>query len=467
MNSADTAAVNNENPSSFTRKSRRFIALLLIFAAGFGLVSVFLIPPFMNPDEIQHFMFSANYAYDEEKLKQLDKDVLQLLKDHRWFHFIGVGPGWENTQNIKDIYFIHYFAREKHTISKTYFHFLYGKLLKLSGIQTPISAFYFLRFLSFLVYLSVFLLSVLFYRGSFPSSWKYLASGQLLLVQPALILNSVNYDVLFTLLGVLFFMVAYRFMSGVAGAGNSRLLLYLTLLSALAVLIKKGGLLFFVYVFLLLLFKYPVSAGGIKKFLLGFFIFGIVFSWFNYLFPGRFFSLYITLFGKLRSVFQPVSEGDGSLFNFGFFDSLLDSFYFYTGWMGFKIDSPWYLLVKIILLTAIIGIIAALLVKKFRTPAAVKKWHFYVLVIFLFQVFSIWIYYGSSPMAQGRYLLPILIPVITLIYGGLYYIEEYFGFKKHYLLVSSIIIQVLFLVVALVRVISVFYLEIASPHPGL
>ncbi|MCP5052878.1 MAG: hypothetical protein GY940_37260, partial [bacterium] len=76
-------------------KRNRLTLLLILLAAGFGLVNIFLVPPFMNPDEIQHFMFSANYAYSPAELKQLDKDVLELLKEHKWFHFIGVGPGWE------------------------------------------------------------------------------------------------------------------------------------------------------------------------------------------------------------------------------------------------------------------------------------------------------------------------------------------------------------------------------------
>ena len=180
---------------------------LLVFAAGTGLVNVFLMPPFMNPDEVQHFMFSAGYAYsgdeggDDEQLKEVDAEVLHILKDSRWFHFIGVGPGWETFEKIQDIYYLKYFTREKRSISKTYFHFIYGKILKVTGIKDTLIAFYFLRLLSFFIYLGIFLLSLFFYKKYFPGGWFYLIAAQLLVFQVGTILNSVNYDVLLTLLG--------------------------------------------------------------------------------------------------------------------------------------------------------------------------------------------------------------------------------------------------------------------------
>jgi hypothetical protein len=440
-------------------------AILLIFAAAFGLVNIFLIPPFMNPDEIQHFMFTAEYAYNPDQLQQLDRDVLQILKDHKWFRFIGVGPGWERIKQIKDIFFLRYFAREKHSISKTYFHSLYGKVLALSGIRAPLTAFYFLRFLSFLFYLAIFALCLFFYRAYFPSYWIYMAMGQLLLFQPASILTSVNYDVLLTLLGVMFFIIAYRFMNS---RGDDRLnLAALIILSALAALVKKGGLLFFVYFFLLPAFKYKITPKMLKRFGLALLAAAIVFVWFNYWFPGRFFTLYTALFIKLRSLFQ-LSAGDvAGLFNFGFFDSVMDSFYFHTGWMGFKIGAAWYLLLKLFFLAAVFGIIAGPGLKKPALPSLSKRWHVYALLLFIMQLLFIWLYYGSGETAQGRYLFPLFIPIITIIFCGLNTIETRFNFPKPYLKLSLLALQAVILVIALIRTLSVFYLQVASPHAGL
>lgn len=443
-------------------------ALLVVFAVVFGLVNVLLIPPFMNPDEIQHFMFSAEYAYNSTDLNVLEGEVLHVLKDHRWFHFIGVGPGWERIRHIKDIFFLNHFAREKHSISKTYFHAIYGKLLALSGIKAPLSAFYFLRFVSLAFYIAIFALCIVFYRTYFRPLWLYLASGQLLLFQPGSILTSVNYDVLLTLLGVLFFIIAYRFLMS---RGDDRMnLIILLIIPALSALVKKGGLLFFIYFLLLLPLKYKISKSFPRRSALALSGILVVFIWFNYWFPGRFFSLYTTIFTKLRSVFHFAgASGSGQLgsFNPRFFDSVMDSFFFNTGWMGFKIGWIWYLILKLFLLAAIIAIIAAIVKKKLTLDTSEGKWYLYALLMFAIQLFSIWLYYGTGQTAQGRYLYPLLVPVIIIIYGGLTIIENHFNMPRPYLKLSMLTIQAVVLLLALSHVITVFYLKIASPHAGL
>lgn len=416
----------------------------------------------MNPDEIQHFMFSTNYAYNEEQLKTLDDNVLQILKDYKWFHFIGVGPGWERTEKIKDIYFLHYFTREKHSLSKTYFHFIYGKILKYSGIKDPLYAFYFFRLLSFLIYLVIFLLSLFFYKKYFPTLWIYMILGHLLIFQLATILNSVNYDVLLTLLGVLFFIFSYRFMV----YDKKKEIFIIVLISGLAALIKTAGLLFFFYFLILLLFKYRINLVFFKKFLLALFLFFIIFSWLNFWFPERFFALYTIIFAKLR-IFSNALATDSALPGLGFFNSILDSFFFHTGWMAFKLKSTWYLVLKIFLLFSIIGIIVSIYGKKLNDGAIEKKWIVYALVVFLIQFLSIRFYHSSDQLSQGRYLYPLIIPIITFIYCGMNYLEKILSLKRNYLMISYVIFQVIFLIFSLTRIISVFYLEIASPHAGL
>ena len=421
----------------------------------------------MNPDEIQHFMFSASYAYSEEELKELDRHVLQLLKNYKWFHFIGVGPGWESIEKIEDIYFLNYFSRGKKYINKTYFHFIYGKILKFFGIkgkpQNTLTAFYLLRMVSFFIYLVIFLLSFFFYRNYFPKSWVYLITGQLVIFQLATILNAVNYDVLLTLLGVLFFIFSYRFMI----SDEKKNLVFLIVLSALASLIKTGGFLFFFYFFILLLFKYRIKMKFLKTLFLSLFLFVIIFSWFNYWFPERFFTLYNIIFSKLRILTGSTAVTGGAAANLGFFNSILDSFFFHTGWMAFKLNNPWYLVLKVFLFFSIVGAMVAIGIKKLNAVSIEKKWFVYVLLVIVMQVGAIRLYYGSGLMAQGRYLYPLIIPIITLIYCGLSFIEKWFNFKRNYLVIFFIVFQVIFLLFAFTRVISVFYLEIPSPHPGL
>lgn len=440
-----------------------FLVALLVTAAAVGLVNVFLMPPFMNPDEIQHFMFSADYAYNDEQLKQLDGSVLQLLKDHNWFHFIGVGPGWENIDKIEDIYYLNYFSRRKVSISRSYFHFLYGKILKYSGVTDTLSAFYLLRMVSFFIYMGIFVLALFFYRACFPGTWQYFISAHLLIFQPATILNSVNYDVLLTLLGVLFFISAYRFLV----TDEKRNLVFLVLLAALASLVKTGGVLFFIYFFILLMFKYKVSLKFLKRAALAVFLFIIVFSWFNYLFPERFFTLYTVIFSKLHALTGNGASGGGAGNSLGFFNAVVDSFFFHTGWMAFKLHNAWYIVLKLFLLISIVGAIAGAAVSRLKTPAVEKKWLLYSMVVIVLQLLMIRLYYGTGFMAQGRYLYPLIIPVITLIYSGLFSIDRYLKFKRNYLVLSYMVFLFLLFLSALVRVLWVFYLGVPSPHPGL
>jgi hypothetical protein len=447
-----------------TGKDNLLRTAVILLAVGIGLVNVFLVPPFMNPDEVQHFMFTAGYAYsgDEGRLKEVDRDVLQILKDHRWFHFVGIGPGWETVDQLRDVYFLNYFTRDKRSISKTYFHFIYGKILKLSGIRDSLTAFYFLRLLSLCIYMGIFLLSFYFYRRYFPGGWLYLIIAQLLVFQAGTILNSVNYDVLLTLLGVLFFIAAYRFLE----SGGGRNILILILFAALASLVKTGGVLFIIYFFILILFRYRFSMKFLKRLPLALLAFVIIFSWFNYLFPDRFFTLYTIIFGKIRSI------GNGGGGGMGFFESVLESFYFYTGWMAFKLPGVWYSILKIFLSISIVGAAVGMGIKRLRSGEQGSeipgiKWLLYVFVITVIHLLSIRLYYGSGLMAQGRYLYPLLIPVIMFVYGGLSYIERFLKFKRTYLNLSYILFLVLFFLAALVRVVSVFYLEYASPHVGL
>jgi hypothetical protein len=477
-------------------KNKTFIIILLIVGIGVGLVHVFLMPPFQNPDEVQHFLYSARYAYGKRKMEAVEARVLQLLKDHKWFHFVGIGPGWENTEKISDISYVFHFDPERKTTRETLFHFLYGNVLKISGIKNVSTAFYFLRILSTFFYIAILLLAFFFFKTYFPDRWEYFFIGLLLVFQLGTILNAVNYDVFMVLLGSLFFISAYRYLC----CDKKIDLAFLLVFAGLAALTKLVGFMFFVYLFILLCMKIKIkwNLKLMQQAGLVLLVFIIVFSWLNYIFPGRFFDFY-TLISRLFNGFAGSSTLDAEgvkALRPGFFNSLVDSFFFYTGWMGFKLSSSWYILLKIFLFISTVGVFWALSIKSFaeskgaiyhskhNTPSLLckcsptqwglaaegktgKKWLIYMLIVLVLQVFSVWFYYGSRPISQGRYLYPLVIPIILLMYPGLQFIEKRLRFNKSYLVISFILFQVVMTVFAVVRVISVFYLEIASPHPGL
>lgn len=446
-------------------QSKFLIMALLIAAAAIGLVNVFLIPPFMNPDEVQHFMYSAGVAYSKKELTQIDPQVLSVLKERRWFHHIGIGPGWQSVRKIEDIYFLNRFQRDKSSVSRSQFHFVYGKLLGLTGIRDVLKAFYFLRMISFLLYFITFVLCVRFYRKYFPDYWLYMALGQLLILQLSGIATALNYDVLLTLLGVLFFICGHVFFV----TGEKRYILAMVFLAGLSSLVKTGGLLFFVYCFLLILFKYPFNRRSWARLGLSAIIFVIVFSWLNYWFPERFFNTYTALFAKLKVLAVAFAGDSGGLWSLGFFNSILDSFYFYTGWMGFKLETWWYVGLKLFLLSGVVGGFIILLRRKApeHAIAGERRWLSYTLVVIIFQILSIRLYYDSGVMAQGRYLYPLLIPVIIFVYLGLGALERKLSCRRDYLTLSFLIFQSLFFLMGVLRIISVFYFEVASPHAGL
>jgi len=458
-------------------------AAVLLAGLGTGLVHVFLMPPFQNPDEIQHFLFCAGHAYDSGQMESVETGVLQLLKKYKWFHFVGIGPGWENTRKISDIAFVFNFDPDRESTRNTLFHYLYGKSLKISGITDVLTAFYFLRFLSTLFFILVLYLAYLFFRRYFFSRWQYYFAGMVLVFQWGTIMNAVNYDVFMVLLGSLFFVCGYRWLC----AGQKPDLLFLALFAGAGALTKLVGFMFLIYLFILLIMK--VNLTWNLRLLwqtgLALVVFVLGFSWLNYLFPQRFYDLY-TLASRLIKGFNgSLSMGGESAWRLSFFNSTADSFFFYTGWMGFTLDSAWYFVLKLFLLAAFLGVLWALASRTtfptLKVTAAPgtretlppidagyrKKWLAYLLLVFLLQLLAIWLYYGNRPMSQGRYLYPLIIPLILLIYSGLYFIEEKLRLSKAYLTISFLLFQAILYIFAIARIISVFYLEIASPHPGL
>jgi hypothetical protein len=348
---------------------RILITALLIMAIGIGLFQVFLMPPFQNPDEIQHFLYSAAYAYTPRQMETVEARLLELLKKYKWFHFVGIGPGWENIKKISDISFVFHFDPDRKSARKTFFHFLYGKILKISGITDVLTAFYFLRVVSSLFFIIVLFLLYWFFRTYFPQKWEYYLIGFVLVFQLLTIMNAVNYDVFMVLFGGIFFIFAYKYFYW----EKKQDLAVLLIAAAMASLTKLAGIMFFVYLFILLCMKVKWDKTLVKNFFFVLLIVVLGFCWMNYLFPERFFNLYSVIFGVFRDFSGSLSTGGEKVLRLSLFDSIADSFYFHTGWMGFKLSGFWYLVLKIFLLFSIIGVFSGLFLKRMKTPGLEKR----------------------------------------------------------------------------------------------
>jgi hypothetical protein len=441
---------------------RILIVVLLMTGVVMGLVQVFLIPPFQDPDEIQHFLYSAAYAYTAQQMETTAARLLELLKEYKWFHFVGIGPGWENIKKISDISFVFHFDPDRKSARRTFFHFLYGKILKISGITDVLTAFYFLRVVSTFFFIVVLFLISWFFRTYFPQKWEYYLVGFILVFQLLVIMNSVNYDVFMVLFGSIFFIFAYQYVQW----EKKTHLAVLLIAAAVAALTKLAGIMFFVYLFILICMTVKWDWRRVKNFFFILLMVVLGFCWMNYLFPGRFFNLYSVIFGIWQDVIgSPAAAGERVL-RLSLFDSMADSFYFHIGWMGFKLSGFWYLVLKIFLLFSMIGVFSGLFLKRMKIQGLEKKWLIYSLIVCVLHTFSIWLYYGSRQTVQGRYLYPVIIPVIILVYTGLQYFQQWFRWKRDYLVIIYLLFQLVLVVFAVTRIISVFYLEMASPHPG-
>ncbi|HLP59032.1 MAG TPA: hypothetical protein VK186_09390 [Candidatus Deferrimicrobium sp.] len=440
---------------------------LLVIAIGVGIFHVFIVPPFQNPDEVQHFLYSASYAYGKEEMVQVEQRVLELLKVHKWFHFVGIGPGWEKTKQISDIPFVFHFNLDKQSTRKTAFHFAYGMLLKLTRVKDVLAAFYLMRFFSTLIYTGILVLVFFFFRKQFPRRWEYLFAGILVVFQLGTILNAVNYDVFMVLWGTLFFIYSFHYLY----FGKKLDLVLLMVFTAAAILTKLVGFMFLIYLLILisirLRWRIKINKQWVQHSVLTLLFFIIAVCWLNYLFPGRFFSLYSQVFRVMEDLNTSMTVYSGKVIQVSFFNSITDSFYFYIGWMGYKLSTIWYFVLKLFLFISFIGYILLVVSKKAREMFIEKKWLLFTAIAFILQVFSVWMYYGHLPISQGRYLYPLIVPIIFLVYSGLEVVENWFGMRKHYIQTAYILFQVVLWIFAVVRIISVFYLEIASPHPGL
>jgi len=445
------------------KKSLLFTVVILILGLGTGVVHVFLMPPFQNPDEIQHFLYSASYAYSPQQMERVEDEVLKLLKKHRWFHFVGIGPGWENIQKISDISFVFNFDTERFSARKTFFHFWYGKVLRLSGIKDVLTAFYFLRLLSTLFFIIILLMVFWFFYTYYPEKWIYYFAGVVLVFQLVTILNAINYDVFLVLWGGGFFIAAHRFHF----TQKKTFLIVLLITALLATLTKLVGIIFFVYLLILLSLKVTWNLKLIRHFSVMLLLVFLGYCWMNYFFPERFFNLYSVIFGVLKDFSGTITGERQGMLRFGLFNSMFDSFYFQTGWMGFKIKNFWYWGLKLFFLFSLCGIGLSFFIQKIKASIQEKKWFIFSLIVCALHVLSIWLYYGGRLSVQGRYLYPLIIPIILLIYSGLLYLQKFFHLKKDYLLTMYILFQMVLTLFAVTKIISVFYLEMASPHGGL
>jgi len=381
---------------------RRFPLLCWSWLGLALLLFALVVPPFWNPDEVQHFAFILDGFVSAEEHPRLECEVVALLRQTDWLRRAGEDP--QGVRRLTDVATFRQLGMVGITGSGAYgtlYHRLLGAVLR-PFRRAPLPRLFLLaRLASLLLSLGALALLWLALAPRFPALTPLLP---LLLALPQFLLlaGAVNYDVLLTLAGALFFLSALRWqvshspgwlvgmMAGVLGA----------------VLTKKGGWLFLPLLGLAVLLSARWRKG--LRVLLVLLAGLAAFAWLNWWFPETFQAAYRTLFASLASQAEPrMGPGQAG----AFLPVLGRSLVYCFGWLWFSLPPLWYWLYG-----AAAGVSLAGLLTR-RCDGRIICFFGFALAA---QVAAIWWFYGSRGiLGQGRYLFPVLVPLFYLFLEGI------------------------------------------------
>ena len=470
--------------------------ILLLIVVGFLLN--FIIPPFQNPDEPQHFAEVMIYARGEESRPAVEKEVIRLMDKYNWWKHLGMGKPVELPEALSDIPFLvgGYPVKDFRVVLKNIvlYHFFLGKSLGPFFRGNMEAAYYLCRFVSFCFILGALVLAWISLKkieGKGRESGAFLFI--LFLPQFLQAAVSVNSDALAILLGALFFYSAVSLMAGeiryfhffflfaAAGMGffsdRSAFLLIPMAIIIPFFIIKKEN--------------YKESIVYVLAFLTGIFMLtGILVN----IFPLRFENS-INLFGRNLG---NLGEALPLLFTFDefslkFFTTSMDGFLLKFGWAVFGPGGWLYIFWRVTVIFSIVGV-GLFLAIRLKTALGIKSsekylWKlrgrpcpgescdglqlrlvlFFLLAVF-FQLAAAWTYYGSHKiLAQGRHFFPLIIPVAFLFVTGIKcFFDLFYPRAGRIALAAFVLLEFFFLnYVIWAQMLPVFHMVMKSPHKGI
>jgi len=489
----------------------------------------YVVPPFQNPDEPNHFAGIMVYALGESDHAVVEREVIRMMAANNWWRHVGMGTPHVLPQRLADIPFLmggYRFRDFKERLAGIrFYHLFLGRMFRFLGVRDIPPAYYACRLVSAIFGLGalVFLFLALRLFGRGPRG--FLLPGLFfVLFLPQFLVGTlaVNSDAAANFLGGLFFWAAASLLTG---KGKKNLLFTLLLAAAvLGFLVDRSSftlvpLALLVPFFLVKKKRYRESIVDLLTFLVVFLFSGIL--------AIRFFPLLadnnLRMFGLVCRRFSgaaPVlfSLGEGSL---EFLTFIADSFLLKFGWAVFGVGAGVYYAWRLAVTVSFAGVFvflgqkawsgakawpvwmeklqrglgltpsAALVHRRIRylrqreTPAGSgggtggkaespgsgipARMVVFFGVAFLFQLLAAWTYYGSRMLAQGRHFFPLLIPVALLFVLGM---KSFFGAVRPR---AAGIAVALFLLAEFVllqyavwaRMLPYFHLVIKSPYPGL
>lgn len=432
-------------------------SFLLLFLTLF--VYLILIPPFQNPDEVQHFGEILSRLYPETEYPVVEKELLHLMWQHQWFVFVGMGQPDRPPDNFKSVKFLQGYelgAFEKKNAT-TFYHGIYAFLLRPFKNARMLFLFYICRMFSLLFTFASLLIIFNCLKTRYPKDLLALFGFFLMIPQFLIVGVSVNYEIFSIFFGTLFFVSLIK----IRHQYPLKWVVALTIGLLGSLVSKNSGGIFIVFLVLSLI----VIKFDLKKILYSLGALGgifLIFAWINYLFPGKILVLYKYVFSGITQCSETFLTG-GDFFSFtGFMGVMARSFYAKLGWMAYEIGWIWYGLFFTLVVLSIPGYLLL-----YRKKGEIR-FFIYAGMVFFIQVLAIWVYYGlRGILAQGRYLFPFMVLFIYLVVSGLNKLDIRF-FKDRMVLLKGLALLNIGanLYIILFKIIPIFYLAYQSPRGG-
>jgi len=344
--------------------------LLVIFA--FLIITItflnFIIPPFQNPDEPQHFGGIMVEAWGEENQAEVEQAIIKMMDKHQWWRLVGMGRPAKLPERLVDISFLmgYYPLQDfkQRLAGIKFYHLILGRFFRFLRVRNINFAYYLCRLISIFLTLGgvIFLfLSLKIFKEEL-RQFFWLAFLFILFLPQFLISSlGVNSDALANFLGGAFFWAMALLM---AGRGRREVLYPLFVGTAvLGFLVDRSTFLLVPLslvgpFFLVKKERYQESIVDILMLVIIFLFLAITFvNLFPLLAENNFmwFSRVIKRFSEAGPVFLSLGKEARDFLVF-----IADSFLVKFGWAVFGVGAVVYYVWRVIIMVVMVGVVVYL-----------------------------------------------------------------------------------------------------------
>jgi hypothetical protein len=456
--------------------------LVLFYAAALCLLLNFIIPPFQNPDEPQHFRDILAFDLGETRGQEIEERLIELMDRYDWWKRAGMGRPAELPRRFADIPFLDLAGSVVAAGQPVLYHAAAGRLLRLVPSGDILTLYYVCRLFSAVLFCgSLLLLAAAFSRvGRSVNGTAGLGFFFILFLPQFSVLSvSVNPEAAATFWGALFFYAAAAWLSGTA----SRPVLALLPVAALAGFLTDRSSFYLVPAALLLPFfsgKRERPARSPARIGLFMILALIAVSWAAWFFPGTVFSglssvqnfLFRAPIVPAEAVARAGAAGPDLI-------RFMDSVWLKFGWMAFPAGGAVYYAWRAAAVLAIVGLFVLAARRLVRRTAASPgntppAWSgrliaFSAAAIALQLAAILRTSLALQVPPQGRYLFPVVFPLALLFVLGLESLGDLFGRRTGRAVIAAwLVFEAVFFVFALWGLIApAFHLTLRAPHPGI